>query len=462
MIAQVIAHDVQYFAFCFKSASEASSSAAPWSRIRKPGRHFLPALDGWHNRAAVTAPMPLARIVARLAEHAHILAEELRARGFEVQTCSPEEQSSEPADLEISLEDCAIEDALADAAHTPLTQDAWVFIAPGAVSENSRPIRAERLIPGMLAAAPAMEVKTEPALQADAFAITFPAAISMPQQEIHSELGAQAHDASGNSEPVTKRAEPISSVLLHDSLAAERQLVEQPQRVVVETHVVATVSTEPGKLNPPVSLEIPAAVRRRFPSYRVRIPRMSRNEKLFWKIASLAAMLTFVFLLLTAASHHFSPVPAGLGPGAGEAGQPVPFAKARSDIPKVAQTQTVLAAEPGMTAPPSKDSAASQVKLGAVISSPRAVTKDESNTGNGKVSLASSTERIAAPATGQDSVARSDADYVARDTIVRYGAAARSAAARRQHSGSRETDYVAKDTVTRYNAGSKGTATSRK
>jgi hypothetical protein len=420
-------------------------------------------LDGWHNRAAVTAPMPLARIVARLAEHAHILAEELRARGFEVQTCSPEEQSSEPADLEISLEDCAIEDALADAAHTPLTQDAWVFIAPGAVTENSRPIRVERLIPGMLAAAPAMEVKTEPALQADAFAMTFPAAPSMSQQEIHSELVAQAHDAPGNSGPVTKRAEPISSVPLRESPAAERQLAEEPpQRVVVETRVVATVSTDPGKLNPPLSPETPAAVRRRFPSYRVRIPRMSRNEKLFWKIASLAAMLTFVFLLLTAASHRFSPVPAGLGPGAGEAGQPVPFAKARSDIPKVAQTQTVLAAEPGMTAPPSKDSAASQVKLGAVISSPRAVTKDESNTGNGKVSLASSTERIAAPATGQDSVARSDADYVARDTIVRYGAAARSAAARRQHSGSRETDYVAKDTVTRYNAGSKGTATSRK
>src|SRR5262249_19920269 len=84
--------------------------------------------------------MPLARIVTGFSEEASTLAAELRARGFQVQTVSSGETSSEPADLEISLEECTLDEALAKAALGPESEDVSVFIAPGAIIERARPI----------------------------------------------------------------------------------------------------------------------------------------------------------------------------------------------------------------------------------------------------------------------------------------------------------------------------------
>lgn len=84
--------------------------------------------------------MPLARIITRLAEDIDSLAQDLRARGFEVVTKSPDEISSEPADLEITVEECASEEALTSASGIARAQDKCVFIAPGAITENLRPV----------------------------------------------------------------------------------------------------------------------------------------------------------------------------------------------------------------------------------------------------------------------------------------------------------------------------------
>ena len=84
--------------------------------------------------------MPLARIVTWLAEDTDALAKDLRARGFEVVTKSPDEISSEPADLEITVDECASEDALTSASGIALAQDKCVFIAPGAIVESFRPV----------------------------------------------------------------------------------------------------------------------------------------------------------------------------------------------------------------------------------------------------------------------------------------------------------------------------------
>ena len=84
--------------------------------------------------------MPLARIVTWLAEDTGALAKDLRARGFEVVTRSPDEISSEPADLEITVEECASEEALTSASGIARAQDKCVFIAPGAITDNPRPI----------------------------------------------------------------------------------------------------------------------------------------------------------------------------------------------------------------------------------------------------------------------------------------------------------------------------------
>ncbi len=90
--------------------------------------------------------MALARIITRFAQDSQPLAEDLRARGFEVQTQSPEEAPSEPADLEITLEECAPAEALRRAASVA-DQDVHVFIAPGAMTENLRPARVIPLSP---------------------------------------------------------------------------------------------------------------------------------------------------------------------------------------------------------------------------------------------------------------------------------------------------------------------------
>src|SRR2546430_14288816 len=90
--------------------------------------------------------MPLARIVTRLAEDTDALAKDLRARGFEVVTKSPDEISSEPADLEITVEESALEEALTSAGAIARTQDKRVFIAPGAITENPRPVSVLALI----------------------------------------------------------------------------------------------------------------------------------------------------------------------------------------------------------------------------------------------------------------------------------------------------------------------------
>ena len=89
--------------------------------------------------------MPLARIVTRLAEDTDALAKDLRARGFKVVTKSPDEISSESADLEITVEECAFDEALTSASAIARTQDKCVFIAPGAISENPRPVSLRQL-----------------------------------------------------------------------------------------------------------------------------------------------------------------------------------------------------------------------------------------------------------------------------------------------------------------------------
>jgi hypothetical protein len=103
--------------------------------------------------------MPLARIVTWLAEDTDALAKDLRARGFEVVTKSPDEISSGPADLEITVEECASEDALTSASRIARAQDKCVFIAPGAIVENLRPVPVIPL--------PAMMPELEPELAYD-------------------------------------------------------------------------------------------------------------------------------------------------------------------------------------------------------------------------------------------------------------------------------------------------------
>src|SRR5207245_4158875 len=86
----------------------------------------------------------LARIITRIPEEAHELVESLRSRGFELQTESPGKISPQPADLEITIEECDAEEALQRATSV---QDACAFVMPGAITGGVQPITAIPFIP---------------------------------------------------------------------------------------------------------------------------------------------------------------------------------------------------------------------------------------------------------------------------------------------------------------------------
>src|SRR5437660_7385773 len=90
--------------------------------------------------------MALARIITRFPEEAHELVESLRSRGFEVQTESPGKTSPQPADLEITIEECDAEEALQRATSV---QDACAFVMPEAITGGVQPITAIPFIPQM-------------------------------------------------------------------------------------------------------------------------------------------------------------------------------------------------------------------------------------------------------------------------------------------------------------------------
>lgn len=56
--------------------------------------------------------MPSVRIISYAGEASRALADELRGRGFEVQTCAPGSPSFSAADVEIHLNDCPVHEAL--------------------------------------------------------------------------------------------------------------------------------------------------------------------------------------------------------------------------------------------------------------------------------------------------------------------------------------------------------------
>ena len=82
--------------------------------------------------------MPLARITTPLPEYFERLAQDLRARGFDVETASPGQFFPATADLEITVKQCAPEDAAKVAASS--NKDMLVMVAPGAKDSGIRSI----------------------------------------------------------------------------------------------------------------------------------------------------------------------------------------------------------------------------------------------------------------------------------------------------------------------------------
>ena len=76
--------------------------------------------------------MSLARIVARSPQVSNLLARKLRARGFQIEAYARRVEFTTSPDIEFSVEESTIENALEQAGRT----GTWVFIAPGALADG--------------------------------------------------------------------------------------------------------------------------------------------------------------------------------------------------------------------------------------------------------------------------------------------------------------------------------------
>ena len=413
--------------------------------------------------------MPLARIITRLVDEAHSLAEDLRARGFEVHTRSPQEMFSEPADLEITLEECATEDALERLTHSSATHDVCVFLAPGAISENLRPIQVVKLASPVAADSRAvLEANLEPIRPAAALAnvvplqpaVTEPAPpevamlelatvnTSIGDLEVQLEPAEDVHAMTQQSEALMLQqsesnasAEEPKTVSTASDVQTHLEMVGQFQEGVPGPEGVITPELEPVSLRNAVAPEavlqeqalLPEAQpirlvsltagaippRRGFALYRILLQRLSRQYKLLWRMAPIVAMLSVVFLLLAASAHRFSPIPAGLTRDSGQSRGAIPFADPQPSTQGKTKSfaSTVQAAStprPEATKP--------------LVPTPGHSISGQVQAGGSQVDLASSRQRVIRPKP-RDRVSKSDADYVAKDTVVRYNSRSTSPSA---------------------------------
>jgi hypothetical protein len=315
--------------------------------------------------------MPLARITTRLAQDSQALANDLRARGFEVQTKSPDEAPSETADLEIALEECASEEALGNATNDPDARDFWVFIAPGAITENLRPIET-------------IPLNAEPAPGSVAFLAQADA--ESPAGTMHSALPAVVEAAAA----IPVHAKPALDLLISQSVAAAHEETDEQPTVVYS----AEASEQAVPLGPRFLPLVQKAVSRGRVVRDILRRRIFSSDKLFWKTATVVSLAAVAVLLTGASLHRFLPLPKGVVWHSEEEPQQVPFDRTKPvhTVPaatKVLTTEAPMAAR-SATRQPVQPATPSSAPTRVVKSKPRRSTHN-------------------------------DADFVAEDTVIRYG-----------------------------------------
>ncbi|HZQ70422.1 MAG TPA: hypothetical protein VFA68_17980 [Terriglobales bacterium] len=372
--------------------------------------------------------MPLARIVTKLTGEAEPLQEELRARGFDVETASPDQTFAEPADLEISLEEMSPTQALARADELAHANDLPVFITPGSISEGSRPIAVIPILPEPEAPVAAEEEMSDEEQRFDP--VTFyenkeswvvpPVSEESPNIELApSQVAPEPEAEVSLSEAASETLpEPISS----ESVAEPEQIagpIEEPvalapevQEMLPELEAVMpdmeawarkegpvsdwpiwqAGAIDPTEFYPAVPLaEAPKpAVVQAKPRVRKMRPNVFAGDRVFWKTAAWAAMVALSALVLGATVHRFSPLPAR-------------FAASNDSVAQPAEVKP---------APANAPAAAPVLQPGAVLK--RTAIHEPG---------ATRSEIHSAPQPRASKPARSSADsIVAEDTVVRYGA----------------------------------------
>ena len=352
--------------------------------------------------------MALARIITRFAQQSQPLAEELRARGFEVQTRSPEEIPSEPADLEIMLEECAPEEALRCATNA-IDQDVHVFIAPGAMAETLPPFQVLSRIPEPIALA-----KPEPesiGKRVPSFAQADPEpADAANDAEAQPELVEEFRGMAFALEPIVPR-EPAPATIAISDLEMRVEAVEDSAAMTEAD--LAEPPAEPIRIVRLPQTAVPDRTRIR--RYRVLCKRIFSSDKVFWRTATVASVAVVAALFLVASVQHLPPVPASSAQSSGDSQQQAPSAKTKRNPAVSLRGKASVTRSPQAT-----QAAAAAVKPAVALNppSPNASAMDTSNMAEGGVTPASAPVKSKPR---QRSASSSEEDVVAEDTVVRYG-----------------------------------------
>jgi hypothetical protein len=222
-------------------------------------------------------------------------------------------------------------------------------------------------------------------------------------------------------EPLAETELPLKSVvpmtqsevdplaLLNDSLLHPETDTRVPvlAREVPEATIFKRPQSKPEQLILPVQHPVPSAAGGSH--YRMVRRRISPSNELFWRAATVAATAAVLALLLGASIGRFSPLPAGVALPSEPVQQPVPFRRAKRMV----------------TIPPQSGG----VSTKTVVMEPHAATRTgpteqtvvADNLPGTSASPASARNTIVKP-NRVHSAYESEADIVAPNTLVRYGA----------------------------------------
>jgi hypothetical protein len=279
--------------------------------------------------------MPLARIITKSADDSLELSMQLRSRGFRVETVAPDQIPSAPADLEVCLEECAPEEVLTKAALVKESEDLWVFVAPGALDERSRPIRAIPLIPQVvefrvpdIAAAVA---QTKPQVEIPVVEVRLP--VLEPEDdpilsdvEARATLAAAADSVVPKVEDLSAKATPVEAEKLVTAEPVQRKApaqqkaevapvvatrsLERIKRIAVTKQVASQIPIVPERVEPKLFLERPLSVKPRIRGSRKSYKVAFRSGPKLWRTASVAFALIVLAGLVATVVAVRPPLPA--------------------------------------------------------------------------------------------------------------------------------------------------------
>lgn len=391
--------------------------------------------------------MPLARIITESVDDSLELTMQLRARGFLVETVSPDQIPDAPADLEVRLEECSPEEVLSKAAQVTESEDLWVFVAPGALDERARPIRTIPLLPHAFdVPTPTVIPNSEREWFAEAGEEKNSAALAAPLIQATPAHGADAipsGSGNGGGIPADLKREPAlgPSVILPSGPAHATPDIQQTKVRVVVLPKLTDVPQIPGVPDQPAPINLEPVAKMPGARMRLRGPyKISfRTGARFWKVIAVSAPLAIVAALLVGVAALRPHLPPSAKPAV-SAAPSLPNAGVKSGTahpvvpanPSPASAAPAGAAVPQVTrraAPQIPPPASPQVAAKPALKSPTAPNAKPSPETPHNVS-----DKPASPVANDPNKAAS----VIKTQPVR------------RHSASSESDVVAEDTVVFY------------